>query len=71
MSRAVHVLVDEAGEVFRIVTTPGGMIATPWIAPNEIGDRIVAAVGGASDNDLYVATSGAESSAQIVRLRRQ
>jgi hypothetical protein len=70
---AVLVLVNEAGGVFHIVTTPGGIAAAPWIAPNEMGDRIVAARGGASDSDLYVATTGVGSPAisRIVRLRRQ
>ena len=70
---AIRVLVDEAGGVFRIVPTPGGIAVAPWIAPNEMGDRIVAALGGALDSVLYVATTGAGSSAtsKIVRLRRQ
>jgi hypothetical protein len=56
-----------------MVPTPGGMALAPWIAPNEMGDRIVAALGGASDSDLYVATTGVGSPAisRIVRLRRQ
>ena len=58
----------------RVVATPGGIVTTPWIAPNELGDRVVGAAGGVRDNDLFLLLTGQGDpttlSSRIVRLRR-
>ncbi len=68
------VLVDEVGGVFRIALAPGGIAATPWIAPNDLGDQVVAAIGSV-DTELHLVVRNSSGpgavSSRIVRLRRR
>ena len=68
------VLVDEVGGVFRLALAPGGITATSWIAPNDLGDQVVAAVGNVAAELYLVVRNGADPgavSSRIVRLRPQ
>jgi hypothetical protein len=67
-------VVAEAGGVFQVTASPGGMTATPWLAADALGGRVVAVARGSVDADVLLAvTTGVEPasmSSQIVRLRR-
>ncbi len=74
-TRAVLILVDEAGGVFQAAGSPAGMVTmSPWTAPSDLGGRVVSAVGSDVNGDIYLVvetgSDAASVSSQVIRLRR-